>query len=540
MIRVVLFFLALCLPASSLAVDLADAVNRIRSDAGLPLLVRSTALDNAARAHTGYLDRHREPGKTAHGLSAHSQQPGLEGFSGETPTARALAAGYPHRDVLENVSMGYADDTSALEGLMGAIYHRLTFLDFEADELGLAVGAKSRVFLLGRGDLSQSCLNPPPGALYRQPLDCLGQPMTRDHYDKLCVALPSEALFRPPHSVRCPNGQQLDAGFVSELCRAPPREALSPGYGYYDAVCDDDTRIDASWFEALCTNPPPEAAYLASGRYFEICAPPRRVSAEWLEQHCTQLPVEARYRDSGRFRKPCGDDRGFRVEYLDELDAAKQRALPTALVWPPPWAIDVPPAFFVEEPDPLPDRDFSGYPVSIQFNPVLVEKVELRRFALYRVGAEGRSLIRKVRLLDVDSDPNDLLSEHEFALFPLARLDWGGRYAVEVEAELDGKPWQSTWQFDVKGADLPVLNVAADRQRFTIRSGVPTLLYLPPREGQAPKALRARTEHLRGNRVVMEAVDPHTLKVLIEARHCDRIVVRFDDGRTVELIPLGC
>lgn len=519
---------------------MADAVNRMRSDAGLPLLTRSTVLDNVARSHAGYLDRHRKPGKTAHGLSAHNQQPGREGFSGETPAARALAAGYPHRDVLENVSMGYADDTSALEGLMGALYHRFTFLDFEADELGLAVGAKSRVFLLGRKDLGRSCLNPPPGALYRRPLDCLGQSMNRDYYDRLCAALPTEALFRPPHPMRCPNGQQLDAGFVNELCRAPPREALSPGYGYYYAVCDDDTRIEAGWFDALCGNPPPGAAYRASGRYFEMCEPPRRVFAEWLEQHCAQLPAEARYRDSGRFRKPCGDERGFRVEYLDELDAAKQRDLPTAVVWPPPWAIEVPPAFFVEEPDPLPDRDFSGYPISIQFNPSLVEKVELRRFALYRVDTEGRSPVRAVRLLDADSDPNGILSDHEFALFPMARLDWGGRYAVEVEAVIDGKPWQSAWQFDVKGTDSTVLNVAADRQRFHIRSGVPALLYLPPRDGQAANALRARTEHLRGNRVTMEAVDPHTLSVLVEARHCDRIVVRFDDGRVVELIPLGC
>ena len=504
------------------------------------MLTASEILNAAARAHAGYLDTHREPGETGQGVSAHSQQPGQEGFSGVTPAERALAVGYPHREVLENVSMGYPDTASALEGLMSAIYHRLTFLDLEADELGAAVGTKSRVFLLGRKDLSRHCAEPSPGSVFRQPLDCLGRAMTRDYYDNLCAELPAEARFRPPHPVSCPNGNRLDTDFMRAFCDSPPPEALFGGYGQYYLACDGRVRVDAGWFDALCADPPPFAAYRASGKYYEICEPPQRVASEWLERHCMGLPPNALYDDSGRYRKTCAGDQLFRVEYLEALDAAKQQASPHAVIWPPHWAVDVPPAFFIEEPDPLPDLNFSGYPVSIQFNPLEVDRVEMRQFSLYRVDGGRREAVTQTRLLDQSSDPNGLLSSHEFALFPLTRLAWGGRYLVEVEAELDGEAWQTAWQFDIKGTGLPVLNVTADRQRFDIRPGMPILLYLPPRDGQANSVLRTRTEHLRGNRVTLKAVDPHTLEVEVEARYCDRIDMRFDDGRSVELIPLGC
>src|SRR5210317_2635917 len=80
-----------------------ERVERLRLQAGLPGFTHDEQLAAAASRHAAYLDRHREPGVAAHGLSAHRQEQGLEGFSGAMPADRALAAGYPHREVLENV-----------------------------------------------------------------------------------------------------------------------------------------------------------------------------------------------------------------------------------------------------------------------------------------------------------------------------------------------------------------------------------------------------------------------------------------------------
>lgn len=520
--------------------DDAAVVDRLRAQAGLPPLQADAALQQAAARHAAYLDRHREPGKSAHGVSAHSQQPGSEGFSGESPPDRALAAGYPQREVLENVSIGYADAASAIEGLMAAIYHRLTFLNLEADQLGVAVGERSRVYLLGRSDIGRLCEDPPPDARYRTPVDCLGRPMTRDHYEAMCTSLPDQALFRPAHAVSCANGARLDAAFMAKLCARPSPGAAFRGYGRYYEPCDNGTRLDADWFDALCQDPPRAAAYPASGRYVELCEPPRRVYAEWFEAQCAALPDAALYRDSWRYRRPCADGPNVRVEYLDRLDAARLEGLPEVVLWPPENATGIPPAFYLEEPDPLPDLAVSGYPLSVQFNPARAGRVELTAFRLSRIDGDARVPVEGLRLLDADSDPHGLLTRSEFALFPLERLDWGARYQADVEALVDGEPRRYSWSFATQGDRMPLLTAAADSQRFVVRSGEAYLLYLPPLPDRPYTVLSSRVEHRRGNQVTLEVVDPNTLRVQLDARYCDRVRMQFDGDRRVELVPAGC
>ena len=515
-------------------------VNGVREQAGLPALARDDRLAQAAALHARYLDRHRQPGKTGQGLTAHAQRRGVEEFSGESPAARALAAGYPHREVQENVSMGYADAASAIDGLMGAIYHRLTFLDLEADQLGAAVGERSRVFLLGRADIDAMCRDLPREALSRAPVDCLGRPITRDHYETLCADLPAAALFRPSHPVACPNGVRLNAEFMRGVCTRPPRAARFRGHGRYYQPCDNGTRVNAEWFDALCGSPPAAAAYPASGRYYEICDRPRRVDADWLEAWCAALPEQALYRDSGRYRRPCAGDGDIRVEYLDQLDADKHAALPDVVVWPPDGARAVPPAFFLEEPDPLPDLEMSGYPLSIQFNPGHIGRVEVTGFRLSRIDGASRAPVEGLRLIDKDNDPHQLLTGHEFALFPLDRLAWGAVYSAVVDVRVDGVSRRYRWSFETQGADMPLLTAGSARQRYTVRDGIDYLLYLPPGEGRPFTVLTTRTEHQRGNRVTLKMVDPNTLRVRVNVRYCDLIRLRFDSERTVELIPAGC
>lgn len=530
----------LCVGASAQADSDIDRVNQQRRQAGLGLLVPDEALNLAAQRHADYLDRHREPGKTPGGMTAHGQRPEDAGFSGETPAARALAAGYPHREVLENVSMGYPDGDSAMSGLMSAIYHRLTFLDLEADQLGVAAGERSHVYLLGRSDIAELCAAQPAAALYRTPVDCLGTAMTRDHYEAMCADLPADALFRPSHPIACPNGVRLDADFMATLCDRPPREAVFGGHGRYFVPCDNGTRVDADWFNALCETPPEAAIYRPSGHYYEICEGPKQVYAEWFEAQCAALPDSARYTDSGRFRRPCVTGADIRVEYLGQLDAARQAALPEVVLWPPDGATDVVPAFFIEEPDPLPDLEVSGYPLSIQFNPARAQAVELTAFRLFRADGDTLVTVEPVRLLHSGNDPNHLLSDHEFALFPLTRLAWGARYRAQVEARVDGVTRRFDWSFTTLGVGVPLLNADAVRERFTVRNGIDYLLYLPPLADTPYTVLGTRTEYLRGNRVTLDVLDPNTLQLKIDVRHCDVIGIAFDSGRQVELIPQGC
>ncbi len=515
-------------------------VNQARVAAGLPELVEDTRLAAAAGLHAAYLDRHRPARSAPAGISAHLQRTGDTGFSGATPDERALAAGYPHRVVRENVSIGYPDAHSAMSDLMGAIYHRLTFLDLAADRLGVAVGERARVYLLGRSDVEGLCAGPPAEALYRRPVDCLGRAMNRASYEALCADLPETARYRPSHPVACPNGARLDGAFMERLCQAPPAGARFDGHGSYYLPCLNGLRIDGPWFDRFCADPPPAARYRASGDYYLVCADERKVHAEWLESACGSLPESALYRDSGRYRLPCAGDTEVRVEYLDAMDLARLQSLPEVILWPPDGGDEVPPAFFIEEPDPLPDLEVSGYPVSLQVNPAYADQVEVAGFALHRITRNGERPVESLRLLDADTDPHGLLDRHSFALFPLQRLDWGADYRARFDLRIDGEPRRLEWTFGTRGKGIQTLRADADHSRFVLRNGVDYLLYLPPREDRPHTVLELRLAHLRSTRVDTQVLDPNTLRLRLEAPLCDRVGLSFSEGRRVELVPAGC
>lgn len=525
--------------AAGAAADMLEAVNTLREQAGLPSVAASAALAAAAARHASYLDANHGPMSSPSGVSAHRQQPGSPGFSGELPGDRAIASGYPHHSVLENVSMGYNDLDAAMDGLTSAIYHRLTFLDFAADEFGAARGERSRVFLLGRSDLRAVCEQPPQQAFIKTPVDCLGQAMTRDGYLELCASLPTEALYRPSHPISCANGQPLDADFMATVCSAPPAAARFRGVGRYYLPCGDGTRLDANWFDALCARPPRLAKAQGSGKYVDICTPAQRVDAEWLANYCSTLPVAQRYTDSGTYRRPCADAFDLRTEFLDALDHARLADRPAIVTWPPGGAEDVAPAFFIEEPDPLPDLDVAGNPVSLQVNPAAYDRVELAAFNLYPSGGSDAEPIA-VRLLDAQSDPHALLTTHEFALFPLQRLDWGRRYEAEARLVLDGEAHRVAWSFTTRVAPYPIFTAAEDRQHFRVRSGEPIWLYLPPRPGEPHTVLRSRMTYPRNSQVDLAVIDPNTAQITVEAKRCDRVIVDFEPRRRVELSLAGC
>ena len=69
----ILFCALFAMPGLGCAGAEFDLVNALRAQAGLPRLAPEAALAAAAELHAAYLDRHREPGQTGQGLSAHQQ-----------------------------------------------------------------------------------------------------------------------------------------------------------------------------------------------------------------------------------------------------------------------------------------------------------------------------------------------------------------------------------------------------------------------------------------------------------------------------------
>ncbi|MGD8309900.1 MAG: CAP domain-containing protein [Chromatiales bacterium] len=519
--------------------DALDGLNRIRTRAGLTALAWSSPLARAARGHAAYLAARVRNDEIPSGGSLHQQVPDTDGFTGESPAQRALRAGYPHRKVRENVSVGTDSAAKSLDGLMTAIYHRLAFLDLEADEVGIARKGKVLVYLLGRSDYTALCRGEIPEAIFEPPALCVDTRVDPDYMDSLCDSLPAEALFQPPYDRACPGGLLLDRDYMARWCASPPPAAILEGSGAYYRPCDSDLKVDAGWWRGFCESPPEDARYGHSGSYYEICGA-RRVHADWLERRCSNLPENARYGYDGRYLEACAGTVRMHAGWRDRLDARRQAALPDYIVWPPDGAEDAAPAFYEEQPDPLPGREVSGNPLSVQVNPRIADGLSLGPLQLHRIGPGGRRTPLQTQAMDADSDPNGKLQPSEHAFFPLEHLGWGQRYEAEARVERDGSTERLRWRFTTRDPGARALSAGPDTRRLSYPRGRPFALFIPPTDA-APRPLGRYTYRApRGARVDIEPVDYNTVRLEIAGADCHPLTISPAGRAPVELRAEGC
>jgi len=168
------------------------------------------------------------------------------------------------------------------------------------------------------------------------------------------------------------------------------------------------------------------------------------------------------------------------------------------------------PAFYNEAPDPLPDYKVSGFPVSVQFNPSYYQSVRLRSFRLYD---ESGQEIEGVRVLQHSNDPNHLLTELEFALMPLKRLEFGRRYTVVFEADADGDTIRKRWSFSTVKPQEPLYRITEKTTVLSVRSGSTVVLYFVPHSKEdIIQSYRARGS-IKGS-----FLDQNTLKITFPKR----------------------
>jgi uncharacterized protein YkwD len=97
----------------------------------------------------------------------------------------------------------------------------------------------------------------------------------------------------------------------------------------------------------------------------------------------------------------------------------------------------------LEEPDPVPDIDKVGYPISIHAN--LTETVAVQSFTVHPRG--GANLV--TRLLVKGQDPNTSMSSVA-AIIPLAPLAANTTYDVSFTGTVSGTAVSKTWSFTTK------------------------------------------------------------------------------------------
>jgi uncharacterized protein YkwD len=118
----------------------------------------------------------------------------------------------------------------------------------------------------------------------------------------------------------------------------------------------------------------------------------------------------------------------------------------TIVTWPFNGQTQVAPNFNsdYEEPDPVPDRNEVGYPVSVHTN--LTRKLTVQSFT---IRAHGANTDLAARLLAQGQDANTT-TQSAAAIVPLARLASGTTYDVTFTGAVDGVPVTRSWSFTTK------------------------------------------------------------------------------------------
>jgi len=161
-----------------------------------------------------------------------------------------------------------------------------------------------------------------------------------------------------------------------------------------------------------------------------------------------------------------------------ELNTTHMNKQPDYARYPYADAEGVSPVFYEEIPDPLPDYDMTGNPISIQFHPKYSDAT-VHNMTLYRV-SDGATI--SLMNLKTRYPSNHRLTSTQFAYFPIYRLDWGERYRVKATLQLQSvsAPFQIEWSFKTKTLKETVLPIREDTTRYVIQSGKTYSLYFVP------------------------------------------------------------
>ena len=106
-------------------------LNELRSKAGLVSFTLNSQLKKAAQNHGDYLMKNNTIG--------HFEDENKSLFTGMYASERIIHSGYATPLVIENVSSNNQNYKESIDGLFAAIYHRMAFLDFQVDEIGIGI-----------------------------------------------------------------------------------------------------------------------------------------------------------------------------------------------------------------------------------------------------------------------------------------------------------------------------------------------------------------------------------------------------------------
>jgi len=193
---------------------------------------------------------------------------------------------------------------------------------------------------------------------------------------------------------------------------------------------------------------------------------------------------------------------------------------PKIIIYPYDGQEEVPPAFYSEVPDPLPDHEVSGFPISIEFNDYFFKELQVNSFKLFKKGEEE---VINVRLMDKDSDPHQRFTQKQYALFPLERLEYDTQYSAEVEYVSKNRTKKLIWTFRTQIPTEKLHIVTEKAESLEIESGESHIIYFKPLDAHdIVKNIQFPTM------VDIQFIDNNTLKLTLMSDDIDNFDIVSD------------
>ncbi|NOR56585.1 MAG: hypothetical protein GQ531_10325 [Sulfurovum sp.] len=212
--------------------------------------------------------------------------------------------------------------------------------------------------------------------------------------------------------------------------------------------------------------------------------------------------------------------------YHKALDANK-RYNPKIVLYPYDGQKEVPPVFYDESPDPLPNHEVSGFPVSVEFNDYFFKEVSLQSFKLFE--NEG-SEVTDVLLMNKDNDPHQRFTSKQFSLFPLKRLEYDTEYRAEIAYSVKGKLETLSWAFVTQKPTESLHKIETKDATLHLEKGKSHILYFPPHNAHdLLKQLQFPAD------VDITFIDHNTLKLTVMDEDLDDFTMK-SEGRNIRIV----
>ena len=238
---------------------------------------------------------------------------------------------------------------------------------------------------------------------------------------------------------------------------------------------------------------------------------------------------EKSFSGQGKYYYKICKDEAHRIgeKVFKDAQLSNKRYNPKVVVYPYDGQNEVPPVFYDESPDPLPNYEVSGFPISVEFNDYYFKKISLRSFKLFE---SSNNEVKDVLLMDKSNDPHQRFTSLQYALFPLQRLEFDTQYRVEVNYTVKNKEYTLSWAFTTQKPMIELHRVESKNATVHLEKGKSHILYFPPHDAHDMlKNIQFPTD------VDIKFIDHNTLALTILDESLDDFTLKSKD-RVIHII----